>query len=164
MIVVLMGVSGVGKSTIGNQLAHELGWQFADADSFHPAKNVEKMRRGIPLDDSDRLPWLNELRCAITDWLKQGSNVVLACSALKSSYRDFLSDDGNTVRFVYLRASFAVVEARMNKRRNHFMSNELLASQFEALEEPQDALQVNAEMSPQAIVEEIMRQLEQLSS
>lgn len=132
-----MGVSGSGKTTIGQMLAESLHWEFHDADSFHSPDNIEKMRRGIPLDDNDRIPWLQSLQTAIINWLQDNRNVVLACSALKASYRQFLVLDSD-IKLVYLQGTFELIQTRLQKRENHFMNRELLTSQFASLEEPED--------------------------
>jgi gluconokinase len=152
-----MGVVGAGKTTIGSLLARRFGWQFADADDFHPAANVEKIRQGIALDDSDRAPWLAALRDAILRWSREGQNAVLACSALKRKYRDELSVAG--VRFVYLKGDYSLIEKRLHARRGHFASDSILKSQFEDLEQPDDAITVEVEKSPEAIVSEIIDKL-----
>jgi gluconokinase len=153
MILILMGVVGAGKTTVGSLLAQKLGWQFADADDFHPAANVEKIRRGVPLDDCDRAPWLAALRNAILHWNEEQQNAVLACSALKRKYREQLSVDG--VRFVYLKGDFDLIEQRLQTRTGHFASDSILKSQFEDLEKPDDAITVEINKSPAAIVAEI---------
>lgn len=135
MIVIIFGVSGAGKTTIGKLLAEELGWQSYEADDFHPRANIEKMRRGRPLTDEDRLPWLERLREQLTRSVAAKENAVLACSALKRAYRERLrvSDD---VKFVFLRGDYALVEKQLRRRRAHFMDPALLKSQFADLEEP----------------------------
>jgi gluconokinase len=158
MIIIVMGVVGAGKTTVGRLLAAQLGWEFADADDYHPWANVEKIRRGIPLDDNDRLPWLRELRAAIMNWQSQGRNGVLACSALKKSYREELTI-GDDVRFVYLRGSADVIEQRLRLRKGHFADDQILASQFADLEEPESAISVSILQSPEQIVAEIRRKL-----
>ena len=155
--MILMGVVGSGKTTVGSLLAQKLGWQFADADDFHPAANVEKIRRGIPLDDSDRAPWLAALRDAILHWNAEGQNAVLACSALKHKYREELRVDG--VHFVYLKGDFELIEQRLRTRRGHFASDSILKSQFKDLEKPDDAITVEIDKSPEAIVSEIIAKL-----
>jgi gluconokinase len=152
-----MGVVGAGKTTVGSLLAQRLGWQFADADDFHPAANVEKIRRGIPLDDSDRAPWLAALRNAILRWNAERQNAVLACSALKRKYRDELRIDG--VQFVYLKGNYELIEQRLRTRRGHFASDSILKSQFEDLEKPDDAITVEIDKTPDAIVAEIIEKL-----
>jgi gluconokinase len=157
VILIVMGVVGAGKTTVGNLLARRLGWQFADADDFHPAANVEKIRNGIPLDDSDRAPWLAALRDAIVRWNVERRNAVLACSALKRKYRDELRVDG--VRFVYLKGDYELIHGRLRDRRGHFASDSILRSQFEDLEKPEDAITVEVDKTPDAIVSEIIDKL-----
>lgn len=158
MIVIVMGVTGSGKTTIGSLLAEQLGWQFADADDFHPPANVEKMRRGIPLNDEDRKPWLERLHDAITDWIAEGKNVVLACSALKRSYRRELAA-GPEVRFVYLKGSADLITDRLRSRHGHFADEQILARQFADLEEPDAAVTVSIATGPQQIATEIRQKL-----
>lgn len=158
MITVLMGVVGSGKTTVGSLLANELGWQFADADDYHPPSNVEKIRQGIPLTDADRGPWLSQLAAKIAEWNKAGINAVLACSALKESYRRQLAVVGG-VRFVYLKGSHEQIAERLRSRRDHFADAKILASQFADLEEPTDAIAVDISSSPEEIVREIRRSL-----
>lgn len=158
MIVIVMGTTASGKTTIGSLLAERLGWEFVDADDFHPPANVEKMRRGIPLTDADREPWLQALNREIVQWSAEGRNVVLACSALKASYRDELraSDD---VKFVYLKGSYELFSQRVLSRKGHFAKQDLLASQFATLEEPTDAIRVDAAPPPDQIVAEVRKRL-----
>ena len=158
MIVIVMGVTGAGKTTVGRLLAEQLGWQFADADDFHPPSNVEKIRRGVALTDADRQPWLARLRAAITQWIAEGSNVVLACSALKRSYRQELAA-GPEVRFVYLKGSVDLIEARVRQRHGHFAGEQILAGQFSDLEEPEGAVTVEIASPPPEIVAEIRQKL-----
>jgi len=161
MILVLMGVSGSGKSTIGRILADSLGWTFLDADDFHPAANVEKMHKGIPLDDADRGPWLDRLRHIIDEACRKGENMVLACSALKHRYQDYLEqDDPPCVRYVYLEGSPELIRQRLDARTGHFMNPALLGSQFEALEPPDDAIRVNIAPPPEQVAAEIRRKLD----
>lgn len=152
-----MGIVGAGKTTIGTLLAQRLGWRFADADDFHPAANVEKMRHGIALTDADRTPWLAALRNAITRWNAESENVVLACSALKRAYRDELR--AGAVIFVYLKASRELVLARLRARHGHFATESILNTQLEDLEEPDDAITVQIDQTPDAIVAEIIGRL-----
>ena len=159
MIIIVMGVSGSGKTTIGTQLAEALHWTFVDADDFHPAANVDKMRRGIPLTEEDRRPWLSALRSQIRAWLEQQRSVVLACSALKAWYRRELLIDPSRMRMVYLKGPFSLIERRLVRRKGHFMGRELLASQYTTLEEPTEALVVDAALSPADIVQEIRKAL-----
>jgi len=157
MVLVLMGVVGSGKTTVGKLLAHELGWQFADADDFHTTASIEKIRRGVPLDDHDRAPWLSALRNAIEQWSAAKQNAVLACSALKRSYRDQLR--AGPVQFVYLKGSYELILSRLRSRHGHFASESILASQFADLEEPDDAFTVPVDQTPEAIAAEIRAQL-----
>ena len=143
MIIVIMGVSGVGKSTVGQALARQLGWAFSDADDFHSSANVAKMRAGIPLTDDDRIPWLKSLHAAIEGWLAAHQSAVLACSALKQSYRDQFIVSPH-VRLVFLYADFNRIAERMSGRHGHYMNPALLKSQFDTLEPPQDAISVDA--------------------
>jgi len=154
----LMGVSGSGKTRVGSLLAQQLGWEFADADDYHPAANVDKMRSGIPLTDSDRAPWLDALHCLIADWILKSRNAVLACSALKQAYREKLQVDAQ-VRVLYLKASAELLARRLLDRRGHYMKKEMLESQLATLEEPGDAVVVDASGTPEEIVQEIRRQL-----
>src|SRR3712207_6584842 len=143
MVVILMGVSGSGKTTVGRLLAERTGATFYDADDFHTPANVEKMRAGVPLTDEDRRPWLDALRALVASCLERGEPAVLACSALKEKYRERLRVDGR-VRFVYLEGDYELIEQRLKNRRGHFMKREMLKSQFETLEEPRRAVRVDA--------------------
>jgi gluconokinase len=154
MIIVLMGVAGCGKTTVGKLLSKRLNWQFIDGDDFHSPGNVDKMQRGIPLDDVDRRPWVEKLRALIEESLRSGRSAIVACSALKQSYRDVLLVD-ERVRLVYLKGSHELIAARLKDRAGHYMNPALLRSQFETLEEPGDALTIDAALSPKAIVDEI---------
>ena len=161
MIVIIFGVSGAGKTTVGKLLAREVGWCFIEADDFHPAVNIEKMRNGHPLTDKDRRPWLERLRQQIERLLSGGENAVLACSALKRAYRDRVrvSDD---VKFVFLRGDHALVEKQLRSRRGHFMNPALLQTQFDDLEEPQpdeNVLTIELGRTPEEIVERIKTKL-----
>lgn len=158
MIVIVMGVVGSGKTTVGRLLAGQLGWGFADADDFHSPANVEKIRRGIALDDDDRRPWLESLRTAITQWIAEKRNFALACSALKRSYRQELSIVPE-VRFVYLKGSAELIAERLRSRQGHFAGEQILASQFADLEEPEDAVTVEIAAPPEQIVAEIREKL-----
>jgi gluconokinase len=159
MVIVVMGVSGSGKTTVGKALAEALGAEFAEGDAYHPPANVEKMRRGIPLEDADRWPWLQTLAAQIDRWLSARQTVVLACSALKQSYRDVLARGRAGVRFVHLEGDEALIRARLERRRGHYMPPSLLASQIAALEPPIDAITVDVAGPPEAIAAEIVRQL-----
>jgi len=145
MIVILMGVSGSGKTTIGRLLAQDLGWDFFDADDFHPQENIAKMSRGLALNDEDRKPWLLSLRVLIVDCIESGKQAVIACSALKETYRASLRVNDN-VQFVYLKGNFEQIKARLTDRQNHFMTASLLADQFATLEEPLDAVSIDISM------------------
>jgi len=158
MIVIVMGVTGSGKTTVGSLLAQELGWQFADGDNFHPAANVEKMRRGIPLTDADRAPWLRAIRDAIQGWIAQHRNVILACSSLKRSYRTELQVDPE-VKFVYLKGSRELIAKRLHARHGHFATEAILDGQFADLEEPEDAIIVGISGSPEVSAQEAKRGL-----
>ncbi|WP_448268944.1 gluconokinase [Nostoc sp. DSM 114159] len=160
MIIIVMGVSGSGKTTIGKLLADSLEWEFSDADTFHSPENVEKMRRGIPLSEEDRMPWLQDLQTAIKHWLQENKNVVLACSALKNSYRQFLVVDSDRIKLVYLKGSYELIQKRLKERSNHYMSEKLLNSQFYTLEEPVDTLSMDVAQPPQIIVQNIRTALE----
>lgn len=159
MIIALMGVSGSGKTTIGTMLAESLGWKYFDADEFHPRANIEKMKTGVPLNDADRQPWLEQLQQIIRDSLEKGEPAVLACSALRQCYRDMLLVD-ERVRLVYLKGDYKLIEARLRRRRDHYMNPKLLDSQFEALEEPKESLQIDITRDPSKIVADIRNQLD----
>lgn len=156
MILIIMGVSGSGKTTIGQLLAHELGWEFLDGDDFHPAANRDNMRRGIPLDDADRAGWLATLAGLLHERLERGQSAVLACSALKQSYRDKLTSGDARVKFVFLKGDADLISSRMHKRHGHYMKPGLLASQFTTLEEPADALVVDVSLSPEQIMRQVL--------
>jgi len=158
VIVIIMGTTGAGKTTIGAMLAAQLNWQFADADTFHPAANIEKMSHGIPLNDADRAPWLEAMRKAILDWIAAGKNVVLACSALKRAYREQLCPSPE-VRIIYLKGDYALFAERIRHRHGHFAGQGILAGQFADLEEPDEAITIDAAKSPDEIVSEIRKRL-----
>jgi gluconokinase len=161
MIIVIFGVSGAGKTRVGKMLAEQTGWRFLEADDFHPAANIEKMRNGQPLTDEDRWPWLHCLRKQIEQLLSAGENAVLACSTLKRAYRDRLRI-GDEVKFVFLCGDYALVEKQLRSRHGHFMNEVLLQSQFDDLEEPQpdeNVLAIQLGRTPQEIVEEIKTNL-----
>ena len=160
MVLVLMGVSGSGKTTVGKLLAGQLGWSYVEADDFHPPANVEKMRAGVPLTDADRRPWLDALRLKVDALCEGGRDAVLACSALKHAYQDYLErDEPGCVRYVYLHGTEEAIRDRLAARTGHFMNPSLLHSQFEALEPPADALRVEVTDTPEVAVAEIRRGL-----
>ncbi len=160
MVILLMGVSGSGKTTIGQFLASQLGWQFADADDYHPAANIEKMQNGIPLTDSERAPWLEALRARIAGWIAEKKSVVLACSALKRAYRQSLLL-APEVQVVYLRATPQLLQERLRERVGHFMKEGMLESQLATLEEPESegAVVVDVASSPAEIVAKIVAEI-----
>lgn len=160
MIIVLMGVSGSGKTTVGKTLARQLSWTFVDADDFHPAANVEKMHRGEPLTDEDRRPWLAAIHQRLLEAAHRSENVVLACSALKHAYRDYLQhEEPDRIYFVYLSGSEELIRQRLAGRTGHFMNPGLLHSQFETLEPPENAVVVDIAPPPDEIAADIRRKL-----
>ena len=154
MIVVVMGVTGCGKSTVGAALAQRMGWRFLDADDFHPPANVAKIAAGTPLTDGDRWPWLDRLAAELRAIEQSGGSAVLACSALKASYRARLAAAGN-VRFVHLAGDEATIAARLASRRHRYMPASLLASQFATLEAPENAIEVDVRLPVERQVEAI---------
>ena len=157
-LIIVMGVSGTGKSTIGHELAKALNISFYDADDFHPASNISKMKEGIPLNDDDRQPWLLLLSEKLYEWTTQGA--VLACSALKEAYRETLDQNGALpVKWVHLSGSIALISQRMQSRDDHFMPEALLKSQFDTLETPKEAITIDIGNKPDAIVQEILQKL-----
>lgn len=159
MVIVVMGVAGCGKTTVGRPLATTLGWSFRDADEFHPAANVAKMSAGLPLDDADRTPWLAAIQTYINETLANGISAVVTCSALKEAYRQAVIPPGANVKLVHLTGSFDLIMERISQRKGHFMKPDLLRSQFEALEAPKDALVIDVTPTPDVIVAEIRRAL-----
>lgn len=161
MVVIVMGVSGSGKTTVGKLLADQLGWTFGEADDYHPPTNVEKMRRGQPLTDDDRRPWLDALRGWIAEACDRGTNAVLACSALKLVHRRHLEPKvEGCVRYVYLHGSRDLIRRRLEAREGHFLDPSLLDSQFEALEPPTDAVRVDVAPPPEVVAAEVRRKLD----
>ncbi|MGA1979354.1 MAG: gluconokinase [Sedimentisphaerales bacterium] len=158
MIIVVMGVCSSGKTVIGGLLAQRLGLSFCDADDFHPESNVKKMSRGIALNDKDRLPWLKSMAGKMPQ-LEKGGGAVLACSALKNSYRNILRTGSRDVKFIYLKGTKEIILKRIKNRKGHFFPPSLVDSQFETLEEPEDAIVVDIARKPDVIVEEIVRKL-----
>jgi gluconokinase len=161
MVVIIFGVSGAGKTTIGQLLARDVGWAFYEADDFHSPSNIEKMRNGVPLSDEDRRSWLESLRALIERCLAAEEDAVLACSALKEKYRGYLRVNAE-VKLVYLRGDYALIDQRLRQRRGHFMNPALLRSQFADLEEPrpaEDAIVIELGPSPSEIAQAIKRKL-----
>ncbi|WP_176050861.1 gluconokinase [Burkholderia sp. BCC1644] len=158
MILIAMGVSGAGKSLIGEMLAERLSCSYTDGDAFHSAANKEKMHHGIPLTDDDRWPWLRTIRAAIEEKQHAGETAVFTCSSLKRSYRDVLRGSDTDVRFVYLKGSFEVLHERLKSRTGHFFDPSLLKSQLDTLEEPgpDEAIEVSIELTPEQIVDQVM--------
>ena len=158
MIVVVMGVAGSGKSTVGTMLADAMHCPFLDGDSLHSSANVGKMMRGIPLTDADRAPWLAALHGRLLEAFRSGRNLVVGCSALRQSYRAALAE-GIPITWVYLKGSDALVRSRLRHRGGHYMKADILASQFEALEEPSDAIIVDVSQSAEVIVKQLLTAL-----
>jgi len=157
--IVVMGVAGSGKTTVGELLARELGWRFDDADSFHPLENIAKMSAGQPLDDTDRAPWLAAIRRHLDDCLARREGAVVTCSALKQKYRDVLLQNNPHTALVYLQGTREQLWERISSRKNHFMKPAMLDSQLAALEEPADALTLDIAPAPAALVAAIRREL-----
>jgi len=159
MVIILMGVAGSGKSTVGRLLAGQLGWTFIEGDDFHPQANIDKMADAIPLTDSDRIPWLHTLHEQIHTLYSRGQHCVMACSALRKKYRDLLREPHREIYFVYLRGDADLVRQRLAGRQNHYMKTALLASQFAAMEEPDQALVVDIGPPPDRIARRIIKEL-----
>lgn len=156
MVLIIMGVSGAGKTTVGRVLARRLGWKFFDADDLHSDDKKIKIHNGVPLTDEDRIPWLEALRNLIEGL---DTPAVIACSALKKSYREMLSGSGRDVRFVYLRGDAELIRERLERREGQFAGAGILESQLEALEEPEDALREDIGPDPETIADDIVRKL-----
>jgi gluconokinase len=160
MVIVLMGVSGSGKTTIGKALANDLHWTFVDADDFHSPANIAKMHAGVPLTDEDRRPWLDALRTRVSAACKSGENIVLACSALKHAYQQYLDGhEEGCIHYVYLQGSEELIRQRLAIRTGHFLNPNLLDSQFQILEPPTGAVRIDVAPPVNEIVREIRKQL-----
>ena len=157
-MIIIIGVSGSGKTTIGKLLSEIVDAPFYDADDFHPLSNINKMKQNIPLNDKDRLPWLATLSQKIEKWNNKGE-AILACSALKEKYREILSSTTKNILWVFLKGNFELVQTRIEKRNDHFMSKELLRSQFDALEIPDNAITIDIELAPAEIIKIIMSKI-----
>ena len=158
MVILVMGTTGAGKTTVGRLLAARLGWNFLDADDFHPQANIEKMKHGIPLTDADRVPWLANIHSRLLQLNSEAKNAVLACSALKQAYRETLSA-GLDFRMVYLRGTYEQMRRHILSRHGHFAGEAILAGQFADLEEPQNALALNVTDSPESLVDQAILRL-----
>lgn len=152
-----MGVSGSGKTTVGKLLSKEIEWKYYNGDNYHQKESIEKMIKGIPLTDKDRDPWLESIRNIVEKNLKNSNNVIIECSALKQSYRDIIKQENNQIKFIYLKCSYELIKGRLEKRGRHFFNPKLLKSQFKILEEPNDALWIDASNSPKNIVKILRR-------
>jgi len=159
MIVIIMGVTGVGKTTVGQLLAEKTGWQLYDADDYHSSANVEKMRSGIPLTDDDRWPWLDRLNTLLRAADDRAESAILACSALKQRYRDRLQQGLKRVRWVHLKGDIELIRSRLKQRKGHYMNPALLQSQFDALETPGDAIAVDVSDSPAVLAQRVLAAL-----
>lgn len=162
IVVLVMGVAGSGKTTVGRLLADALDAAYEEGDAYHSPENVAKMRAGTPLSDADRWPWLERLATLIDQWLSQDSRTVLSCSALKQSYRDVLIGDRQGVALIYLKGAEALIRERLETRRGHYMPADLLASQFAALEEPDRAITLDIRAEPQRIADLAFAQLAEI--
>ncbi|ACB51335.1 carbohydrate kinase, thermoresistant glucokinase [Crocosphaera subtropica ATCC 51142] len=158
MIYLIIGVSGSGKTTIGTALNQQLGYAFYDADDFHPPENIAKMSQGIPLNDSDRLPWLLAIKSVINENQKEDKNAVITCSALKQAYRDLLEQNTTDIIWIYLKGSYETFLKRLQHRSEHFMKENMLMSQFQILEEPENAMTIDVNLSVEEIVQTIINQ------
>jgi gluconokinase len=159
MIIVVMGVAGSGKTTIGRLLAFKLDWPFFEGDDFHSKANIEKMAQGTPLNDEDRADWLSAIAGQIRLLEKESRSGVIACSALKNSYRIKLSKAAKDIKFVFLRGDYELLQARLESRKGHFMKPTMLKSQFETLEEPENSIDIDIKDAPEKIVEDIIQTL-----
>jgi len=158
--IVLMGVAGSGKTSVGQRIADILDWPFFDGDEFHLQENIAKMSQGIPLDDDDRRAWLVSLHDLITQHLRARKSLLVACSALKREYRNQLREDNYEVNFVYLRGDYEVISQRLKQRKNHYMAVSMLQSQFDDLEEPEEAIVIDINQKLEDIVDQILQNLD----
>ena len=157
MIIVLMGVAGAGKTTVGRLLAERLRWPFFEGDAFHPAENIEKMSRGVALNDIDRHPWLIAIAARIRELIERKESAVFSCSALRAHYRNYLRAGNHPdVQLVYLQGDEPLIHRRVQTRKEHFFKPEMITSQFEILEEPEDAFTVSAQLPPNEIVSRVL--------
>ncbi len=154
-IVILIGVSGSGKTTVGKLLAESLGWSFYEGDDFHSQRNVSKMLAGVPLSDEDRVPWLSAIHQLVHELIRKSQRAVVTCSALKKTYRKFITEGHPHVAVVYLRGNYALIHSRLRSRTDHFMKADLLASQFNVLEEPYEVPSIDVSQAPEVMVEQI---------
>jgi gluconokinase len=164
MVIIIMGVEGSGKTTIGKMLAEKLGWKFYDADDYHPNGNIEKMRSGVPLNDDDRWPWLKEVRKLINSSMNLNEPSIIACSALKRSYREYLKQQKEKITFVYLKGDKNTISKRLASRKGHFAGTLLLESQLKTLEEPEGVITADIAKQPDVIADYIIEKLELLKS
>jgi gluconokinase len=162
MVIVVLGVAGSGKTTVGTMLADALHCQYLEGDSLHSPENIDRMTRGIPLTDSDRGPWLSAIHARMRDFFDRGQDLVVGCSALNEKYRQVLAR-GMAIRWVYLKASPALIRSRLSDRKDHFMKVDMLESQFDALEAPSEAIVVDAGEPPTAIVDRVVSQLRDIT-
>ena len=160
MVIIIMGVEGTGKTTIGKLLAKKLGWKFYDADDYHPKRNIEKMASGLPLNDEDRWPWLEGVRKLIDSSLNLNEPSIIACSALKSSYRQYLKREKEKIVFVYLKGDKNTITKRLASRKDHFAGTQLLESQLHTLEEPEGVIACDISRQPEVIADDIIEKLE----
>jgi gluconokinase len=160
MIFIVMGVSGSGKTTVGKTVSSQFGWKFYEGDEYHPAKNMEKMKNGIPLNDKDRLPWLLCLKKIIEEALENKENIIISCSALKEAYRKILKIN-NDVKFIYLKGSYDLVKKRMEERGSHFFKPAMLKSQLDDLEEPKDVIEIDISGSKDSVVKDVITKIKQ---
>ena len=159
MVIILMGVSGAGKTTVGQLLAQDLGWPFFEGDDFHPRSNVVKMAQGIALTDADRWPWHDSIRERIGTRVSSSQNAVIACSALRQTYREHLLEGIRETVLVYLKGNYSLISSRLAQRQDHFMNADLLDSQFHTLEEPEGVITIEAVLEPQEIVDAVKQAL-----